>query len=59
MYWKWKNKWKKIINEVVCILNDSFLFILSKKIGEIRNEKLKEYFNLLLSIYNDDLNFER
>ena len=50
---------KKIINEVVCILNDSFLFVLTKKIGAIRNEKLKEYFNLLLSIYNEDLNFER
>ena len=32
---------------------------LSKKIERIKKENLKDYFNLLLSIYNADLNFER
>ena len=50
---------KKIINEVVYILNDSFLFVLSKNIEKIKKEKLNDYFGLLSLIYNEDLNFER
>ena len=49
---------KKIINETIYLLNDSFLFSILKLVKKITKDKIKQYFQLLLAIYNDAYKFE-
>ena len=52
-------KIKAIVNEVIFLINDSFLFLSSKILGEIKEDKkIEEYINILSGIQNEDLEYE-